>query len=717
MSKSRRWYAMPALVLLLALLGLLATPALAAEVLRSDEPSWQSNPPILAAPGVTLAAKMHSAQELGKKIGGGFQHAIALKSDGTAVVWGRNNFGQCNVPSGLSDIVAVAACGNHSLALKSNGTVTAWGWNGFGQCNVPAGLSGVVSVSGRNHHSLALKSNGTVTAWGWNSFGQCNVPAGLSGVVAVAAGEGHSLALKSDGTVAVWGDNSYGQCKVPSGLDGVVAVSGGFYHSLALKSDGTVVAWGWNGYGQCSIPAGLSGVVAVSGGIYHSLALKSDGTVVAWGYNGQGQCNIPAGLSSVVAVSAGGHFNLALKSDGTVVAWGHNGYGQCNVPAGLNLIGDSASPTTAISLEGPQGNNGWYTGNVLVTLAASDNAGGSGLKLTEFNLNGGAWSTYTGPFTLANEGTTSVQYRSADNAGNVEATKVQQVRIDKSQPAVVFGPADPSANGYGWHKAAVSFTFTASDVHSGVAATVPAASPLVVDGEGSGLTGYVAVTDNAGHSANFTSPAVNIDKTAPVINIASPTSGPYYTSGSITLDFSGTDSLSGMENVTSTLDGSPVSSGQTFSLAALAGSHTLTVTATDKAGNKTAKTVTFTTIIAATVDINPDTLNLKSISDKNSVTAYIELSPGYNVAAIDAATVKMTVNGTVLNAQPAPTALGDHDGDGVHELMVKFDRQQVLSAVAVPGDITFKVTGSLKDGRLFEGCDKVRAIDSGGGKK
>ena len=242
------------------------------------------------------------------------------------------------MPSGLSDVVAIAAGGYHSLALKSDGTVAAWGYNEYGQSTVPAGLSDVVAISGGVAYSLALKSDGTVAAWGRDNHDQSTVPSGLADVVAISAGGYHSLALKSDGTVVAWGSNSFGgPSTVPAGLSGVVAISAGCYHSLALKWDGTVVAWGYDKYGQSTVPAGLSGVVAISAGYLHSLALKSDGSVVAWGNNDAGQRTVPSGLSGVVAIAAGRDHSLALKSDGTVVAWGYNGYGQIRVPSGLNL--------------------------------------------------------------------------------------------------------------------------------------------------------------------------------------------------------------------------------------------------------------------------------------------------------------------------------------------------------------------------------------------
>ena len=252
--------------------------------------------------------------------------------------WGQNYYGQTNVSTGLSNVVAVAAGGFHNLVLKGDGTVVAWGENNSGQTNVPSGLTNVVAVAAGWSHSLALKCDGTVVAWGGNGTKEENVPPDLSNVVAVAAGVAYSLALKGDGTVVAWGQNHYGQTNVPSGLNNVVAVAAGGSYSLALKSDGTLVAWGDNSSGQTTIPSGLTDVVAVTAGGRHSLALKSDGTVIAWGDNSYGQTNVPSGLTNVIAVVAGGDHSLVLKDDGTVVAWGENYYGQTNVPLGLSNV-------------------------------------------------------------------------------------------------------------------------------------------------------------------------------------------------------------------------------------------------------------------------------------------------------------------------------------------------------------------------------------------
>jgi alpha-tubulin suppressor-like RCC1 family protein len=264
----------------------------------------------------------------------------------TVVAWSGSrfyNYGQTNVPAGLSNVVAVAARNYNSLALRDNGTVAAWGYNPSGVNDPTEGLSNVVAIACGYVYNLALRENRTVAAWG---VGDTNTPAGLSNVVAVACGDGHALALRDDGTVAAWGANDYGETNVPPGLDNVVAVAGGSSFSVALRSDGTVAVWGYYGYGLTNVPAELSNVVAVAAGSAHCLALRSDGTVAAWGDNYYGQTAVPPGLSNVVEIAAGSYHSLALRNDGTCVAWGDNSYGQTNQPAGLTFVVDLAAGET-----------------------------------------------------------------------------------------------------------------------------------------------------------------------------------------------------------------------------------------------------------------------------------------------------------------------------------------------------------------------------------
>ncbi|MFC1965859.1 hypothetical protein ACFLWI_02785 [Chloroflexota bacterium] len=101
-------------------------------------------------------------------------------------------------------------------------------------------------------------------------------------------------------------------------------------------------------------------------------------------------------------------------------------------------------------------------------------------------------------------------------------------------------------------------------------------------------------------------------------------------------------------------------------------------------------------VISATIDIDPDTLNLKS---KGSFTAYITLPDGYSVADIDLDTVV---------CEGAQATRGSIEGD---RLIAKFNRQELLDVE--PGDeVEMTVIGKVA-GILFEGSDTIRVIDKG----
>jgi hypothetical protein len=158
-------------------------------------------------------------------------HSVALRSDGSLVAWGENNYGVCDVPGG-NDYIKVSAGNYHNVALKSDGSLVAWGRNLEGQCDLPTGTD-YSQVSAGGIHSLALKSDGSLVAWGNNDDGQCNVPAG-NDYTQISAGSDHSVALKSDESLVAWGNNDWGQCNTPAGND-YIQVSAGSWHNLALR--------------------------------------------------------------------------------------------------------------------------------------------------------------------------------------------------------------------------------------------------------------------------------------------------------------------------------------------------------------------------------------------------------------------------------------------------------------------------------------------------
>jgi len=206
------------------------------------------------------------------------------------------------VPVDWTNAVGVAANGGLApgeLALRSDGTVAAWGsWT-----QIPSGLTNVVAISAQIGAGLALKADGAVVSWGGldNPVDDAQFEAGLSNIVAIAAGYSHRLALRADGTVAVWGgDYAASLSAIAASLTNIIGIASGVNHCLALKADGTVVSWGPDFSGECDVPLGLDRVVAIAGGGNHSLALKADRRVVAWGNTYDGTISVPPGLGPVM---------------------------------------------------------------------------------------------------------------------------------------------------------------------------------------------------------------------------------------------------------------------------------------------------------------------------------------------------------------------------------------------------------------------------------
>jgi hypothetical protein len=100
------------------------------------------------------------------------------------------------------------------------------------------------------------------------------------------------------------------------------------------------------------------------------------------------------------------------------------------------------------------------------------------------------------------------------------------------------------------------------------------------------------------------------------------------------------------------------------------------------------------------------------------VTCYIELPEGYSVEDIDLSTVAVTaIDDEPLNAPlytDGPVGIGDEDEDGIPDLMVKFDRQELIvileEMVEPPTDVKLTVSGELTDDTPFEGSDVIRVI-------
>lgn len=107
-------------------------------------------------------------------------------------------------------------------------------------------------------------------------------------------------------------------------------------------------------------------------------------------------------------------------------------------------------------------------------------------------------------------------------------------------------------------------------------------------------------------------------------------------------------------------------------------------------------------LIDADLDINPNTLNLKS--EGRWISGYIDLPSGYDVNEIDLSTVKLN--------DSIPADWGNIQNGTTQ--MVKFDRSDVEDLIGNPNENEeLVVTGKISDGTGFAGNDIIRAIEPG----
>jgi hypothetical protein len=114
-----------------------------------------------------------------------------------------------------------------------------------------------------------------------------------------------------------------------------------------------------------------------------------------------------------------------------------------------------------------------------------------------------------------------------------------------------------------------------------------------------------------------------------------------------------------------------------------------------------------TGLIAVDLDFNPPTLNVKNTNGR--VTCYLEMPEPILPEDIDTETLRLN---DVVEPDDWPITIGDHDGDGVPDLMVKFDRGEVIEVLPDGMEVEVRITGNLLDGRMFEGRAMITLINS-----
>jgi peptidoglycan/xylan/chitin deacetylase (PgdA/CDA1 family) len=284
---------------------------------------------------------------------------------------------------------------------------------------------------------------------------------------------------------------------------------------------------------------------------------------------------------------------------------------------GQVVSGDAQPATSSAQCNSSMCSSGSYVGPVSVSLQATD--GGSGVAAVRYTLDGSEPTVssplYTGPFTVSQ--TTTVKFRSWDDAGNVEPVRSQPIQIDATAPPQdTIAPTsaiacDGSACSAGWYTAPASVTLSATDDASEVAAIrytldgsePTAASPLYTGPFMVSQTATVRYRawDNAGNVEAANSQLVRIDAAAPTVVITAPADGATV-KGVVKVTTTAGDVGSGVLRVSfyanGVLIGSKTGSGTVsvnWNTSKLKGQYTLTAVAEDVAGNsRTSAPVTVT---------------------------------------------------------------------------------------------------------------------------
>ena len=281
----------------------------------------------------------------------GFQHTLALKTDGTVWVTGLNEYGQLGTGDNnnrisftkLNDIDDVTSiiCGRyHTFILKNDGSLWGCGQNSSGQLGlnddnnrttftqVTTNINNdVKQIACGFNHTIILKNAGSVWSCGENEYGQL--------------GLGDTTDRKTFTQVTTNVNNDVKEVACSTDGDGLVS-------SYVLKCDGTLMGCGSDKVGQLGTNSTnydsyntliniTDNVNKIRCGGTHFVVLKNDGSVWTCGYNSTGQLGDGTNTTSrvlinvindIIDIYAGGAQTFVITNEKKILSVGRNNYGQ-----------------------------------------------------------------------------------------------------------------------------------------------------------------------------------------------------------------------------------------------------------------------------------------------------------------------------------------------------------------------------------------------------
>jgi hypothetical protein len=412
-----------------------------------------------------------------------------------------------------------------SNIIKNNGQIS--GWSG----GVGGGGIAIVGASSAQLLSNTITDNSWYSSSGGGvSLFAAGTPVIQNNVVAnnsaYSQGGGFYIVNQSDAAIVqnVIVGNSAGAgggvyWMVPSGARGPFLVNNAFYNNPSPQGSG-IFANGFDAQAQLTnnIIVAAPGQTAVQCGNFDSSipVFHTNDVFSASGTPYGGICASQTGLNGDISADPrfvnadAGDFRLQSLSpaidsgtpvqtpqadlDGVSRPLDGDGNGVAVIDMGVYEapLLDRTPPTSVASLSVSPNGAGWNKTNVSVTITGTDNPGGSGVQNIRYSLTGAQSSPVTvagnpAAIAITTEGITTVGYEAVDYAGNVEASKFQPVRLDKTGPVITGMPAPGCTLSPAKHQLVQVASVSASDSVSGVLSfTVTATSNEPDSGTGGG---------------------------------------------------------------------------------------------------------------------------------------------------------------------------------------------------------------------------------------
>ena len=318
-----------------------------------------------------------------------------------------------------------------------------------------------------------------------------------------------------------------------------------------------------------------------------------------------------------------------------------DGAGNPSNTASISFGIDASPPQVVITYPA----DGFITvsDSIEVTGTASDAGGGissvtvNGVVAT---LNGEAF-TATVPLS---SGQNTITATATDTVGNTAQDTVTVARATSGPSLVITSPVDGSAT----NVQTISVTGTVSDSVSTVSSvTVNGVQATITGGTFSASVtlsnGQNTITVVAGNAVGLNTTetvTVTLDTDNPVLNVASPADGAILSSNTVPVSGTATDTTSGIASLAVNGSAVPVGTDGSFSanVAMPDGAGSITVTATDRAGNTTQVTRSIT------VDTSPPQLVVVSPAD-GLITAQASLTVSGTVEDSISGVASVLVNG------------------------------------------------------------------------